>query len=243
MKLQETHYFVGQMDRTMLQSFCAAANLKALLTRDSDILTVKQCAIQVDKISQLFSTDESFLEDTAMEICNNGDKEQKAELLHTNIQVALLEKENLWKSRISGWTTPTYATRQCKTIIGRAYFSSYTESHLQGSIFFRPDDCNVLIPERIQDIFTVETFANGARQKDTLCVIKRQNRESQYPCMYSSAIFTFLLTYLVVQATKQCFKLLYTFEGLSEGVNVLAISPDGVNLLSRCKLNDSFIAF
>lgn len=34
----------------------------------------------------------------------------------------------------------------------------------------------------------------------------------------------------------QQFNLSYTFEGLSEGINALAISPDGDNLLSGCKL-------
>ncbi|KZP09271.1 WD40 repeat-like protein [Athelia psychrophila] len=33
---------------------------------------------------------------------------------------------------------------------------------------------------------------------------------------------------------EQCFKLSYTFKGLSEGVNALAINPDGINLLSGC---------
>lgn len=37
------------------------------------------------------------------------------------------------------------------------------------------------------------------------------------------------------QNTGQHFLLSYTLEGLAEGVNTLAISPDGVNLLSGCE--------
>ena len=37
------------------------------------------------------------------------------------------------------------------------------------------------------------------------------------------------------QNTEKRFKVEYTLKGLSEGVNALAISPDGINLLSGCE--------
>lgn len=118
-----------------------------------------------------------------MDGCDTGDKQRKTEPLRADVQAALLEKESVWKARISGWTTPTQAIRHRRITFGGVDFASYTESRSQGSIFFRPDDHNALIPGRIQDIFTVETFDDGARREDVLCVIKRHSGEPQrIPC-------------------------------------------------------------
>ena len=173
-------YVVGQIERTMLESFCAAANLKALLLRGSDIPAVNQCAIQVDKTSELFSPDRSFPEAIAARDHNASDREIRAEPLHPDIQAALVAKESLWKSRIDGWTTPQQAIRRRRVTVGGFEFTSYTESRSLGSIFFTPDDSQFLTPGRIQDIFAVQVLGqDGVGREVVLCAIKRQKGHPQ----------------------------------------------------------------
>lgn len=50
------------------------------------------------------------------------------------------------------------------------------------------------------------------------------------PCFFIQS-----LPNLPAQDVGQRFELSYTFEGLDEGVNALAISPDGHTLLSGCE--------
>lgn len=162
------------MEKTMLESFCAAANLKALLLRGRDIPAVNQCAALVDNISELFSPDGNFNEafDRLGEDAPVGRK--KLEQLHPDIQVALRSNEELWKSRISGWTTPKGAVRHRRHTVRGFEFTTYAESRSLGTVFFTPDDSEILIPGRIQDIFSIETSGdNGVAREDFICVIKR----------------------------------------------------------------------
>ncbi|KZP26233.1 hypothetical protein FIBSPDRAFT_949702 [Athelia psychrophila] len=163
-----TNSKLGQMEKTMLQSFCAAANLKALL-RGSEIPAVNQCASQVEKISELFSPDGNVPEAIAARGNDVSSREQRAERLHPDIQAALMAKEILWKSRINGWRTPTQAFRHRRITVGAFEFASYTESRSLGSIFFKPDDSQILTPGRIQEIFAVETQGHdGVGREDIL---------------------------------------------------------------------------
>ncbi|KZP10216.1 WD40 repeat-like protein [Athelia psychrophila] len=50
-----------------------------------------------------------------------------------------------------------------------------------------------------------------------------------------------LITFSALQKIEEQFKLSYTLEELSEGVNALAISPDGISLLSACNDGQAFI--
>lgn len=163
----------------MLQSFCAAANLKALL-RGSEIPAVNQCASQVEKISELFSPDGNVPEAIAARGNDVSSRERRAERLHPDIQAALMAKEILWKSRINGWRTPTQAFRHRRITVGAFEFASYTESRSLGSIFFKPDDSQILTPGKIQEIFAVETLGHdGVGREDILCVIKRHTGQPQ----------------------------------------------------------------
>lgn len=168
----------------MLGSFCAAANLKALLLRGSDIPAVNQCAKEVDKIAELFSPDKNFAEASPGRGHDARDKERKAESLHPDIRAALLAKEYALKLRIDGWTTPTQAIRHRRITVGGFEFTNFTESRSMGSIFFRLDDSQILTPGRIQDIFTVETLSHdGVRREDVFCAVKRQRGQPQsVPC-------------------------------------------------------------
>lgn len=56
------HKLIGEMEETVLESFCAAVNLKVLLLRGQDIPAVHQCASLVDKTSELFPPDKRFPE-------------------------------------------------------------------------------------------------------------------------------------------------------------------------------------
>lgn len=171
----------------MLESFCAASNLKAFLQRERDMpeSAISQCASQLDKISQPFSPDKNFLEATAEHSGHASRRKKMAEPLQPDIQAALLANKSLWESRIDGWTTPTRAIRYRRISARGLEFTTYTESQSLGSIFFKPDDTQVMTPGRIQDIFAVETLGHdGLTQEDILCAIKRYSGEPlPIPCI------------------------------------------------------------
>lgn len=170
----------------MLESFCAAANLKALLLRGRDIPAVNQCAALVDNISELFSPAGNFSEAFDRLGEDAPIKMGKPEKLHPDIYAALRSNEQLWKARISGWTTPKQAVRHNRLTVGGFEFTSYTESRSLGSIFFTPDDGEIQIPGRIQDIFCVKTEDNGVEREDFIYVIKRHcGHPQQIPCIPS----------------------------------------------------------
>lgn len=176
--------FVGQLERTMLESFCAAANLKALLLRGSDIPAVNQCARQVDNISELFSPDKNFPEAVTELDHKNSARERRAEQLHPRIYAALHSKEDEWKSLIQGWATPKEAIRHRRKSFGGFEFATYTESHSLGSVFFKPDDSEISIPGRIQDIFAVYMPGpDGTSREEYFLVINRHCGQRQpIPC-------------------------------------------------------------
>lgn len=171
----------------MLETFCAAANLKALLTRGRDIPAVGQCAALVDKISTLFSPDGNFPEAFDQSDEDNSTGEGKLEQLHPKIYTALLSNEELWKLRVSGWTTPKQAVRHRRHTAGGLEFTTYTESRSLGSVFFTPDGSETIIPGRIQDIISVQRSEDsGMVREDFICVIKRHCGNSLHvPCIPS----------------------------------------------------------
>lgn len=157
----------------MLESFCAAANLKAFLLRGNNIPVVKQCAMLVDQTSELFAPDNNFPE--ARTNPNQGSNTcKKSQQLHQDIRAALQENEDHWKSCISGWTSPDRATIHRRQNVGGFDFTTYAESRSLGSVFFRPNDSEVWVPGRIQEIFSVVSPGqNGVTREHFFCAIKR----------------------------------------------------------------------
>ena len=167
----------------MLKSFCAAANLKALLLRGSDIPAVKQCAEEVDRTSELFAPDRNFPEAAAALERRTNTRRDVIQQLHPDVFAALHSQEAQWKSRISGWTTPRQAIRLSRRSIGGFEFTTYTESRALGSIFFEAGDSERQVPGRIQDIFAVEMEREGLGRHELFCVVKRHlGQPRPIPC-------------------------------------------------------------
>lgn len=167
----------------MLESFCAAANLKALLLRGSNIPAVKQCADEVNLTSELFAPDKNFPEASATMNRRTNTKRNIIQQLHPDVFAALHSQEEQWKSRVSGWTTPRQAIRYSRRSIGGFEFTTYTESRALGSVFFVSSDSERPVPGRIQDIFAVEIVHNGISRQEFICVVKRHlGRPRPIPC-------------------------------------------------------------
>jgi hypothetical protein len=154
----------GQLERTMLETFCAASNIKAFLQRPSCPKVLKTLTPLLttcwgeDSRGTLMEDIRSLkLDDTGPVTTAREDIEwKKLKLLEDDVYHALASISRELHARITQWCTPRRVFPHIRhTVRGLKYAIAHA-SKRDSTIFIKNLQSNTLVPAVIREIFSVQ---------------------------------------------------------------------------------------
>jgi hypothetical protein len=153
----------GQMEATMLESFCAAANLKGFLQRSDNSSVVKECSAVIQRTTHSLQDGTSMIDtrklavDASPAMTPYTSNKRGAKPLPEKVISFLNVAKDHFRSQIPGWLTPDKVFFHHRHIICGFQYSTYVASVRDSSIFFQPINSNDFVPGVIQTIFSATT--------------------------------------------------------------------------------------
>jgi hypothetical protein len=165
---------------TMMESFCAAGNFKALLQR-TDLPVFKKCEIVIQRATREGPKPmpPTFLGDPHLNHsdCRPNTKNQtnKMKPLGSRVMSALKAKQDTLCADIEGWLPPEKAFFHQRYSVHDAVYSTNAASSRDSTIFFQPSDSDCIVPGKIREIFCVPTQSRttGIFREDVFLAVER----------------------------------------------------------------------
>ena len=149
---------VGQLEKTMLESFCAASQIKSFADRlDSPILhkcaTMLQTCIAVDNRGTLNADVNQFLPFHGL----TTSADPLVTPLDAELVAALQRDSAAFERELPGWAISKYGTIHSNFKLRRFTFSKSSVNLRNSIIFYQSDHCGNLQPGIIREIFTIHS--------------------------------------------------------------------------------------
>ena len=153
---------IGQLERTLLESFCSASRIKLFAHRAHSSPALQQCS---ELLNQCLDTDLRGTLNTDINRFFPSETlrphDPKVSLLDQEIVASLRHNSNCLGRDLPGWVFSEYATVHNRLQVRGVVFSSYT-THIRNSIvFYLPLSGGQSRPGIIREIFT--TYSPGDR--------------------------------------------------------------------------------
>ncbi|KAH9912870.1 uncharacterized protein B0H18DRAFT_960738 [Fomitopsis serialis] len=144
---------IGQMDRTMLDTFCAAANIKSFVQQEA-------CPDALQRLRPLM---ESLLKaDTRATVAGDEISNYlKFKELDKHYYEAMVSQQTAIKVDLPDWTPGRRAIMHNRYTFSGLTYSKYVEGKAGGIIFFQPRTGDAFIPGVIREIFAVAALDNS----------------------------------------------------------------------------------
>ena len=153
----------GQMERTMLETFCAASNIKAFVRRPSCPPVLKTLAPLLEtcwsgeKRGTLMEDIRSLkLEDISVIKARDDINWKRIQPIEDDVRQALASISTQLRKRIPDWITPTRAFPHSHHTTRGATYSTAHASKRDSTVFFKDMQSDTFVPGIIRGIFSVE---------------------------------------------------------------------------------------
>ena len=147
---------IGEIETTMLKSFCAAANFKALLQRTNNPVFA-DCAAVIQRATregqpEARGTTRNYSAGVGQscDLCAS-----KKKLVPKCVRLALQDKHGQFCAEIPEWSLPTEAFFHRRFTVRDLAYSTGANSSRESTIFFQPSGSERIVPGIIREIFSV----------------------------------------------------------------------------------------
>ena len=177
---------LGEIERTMLVTFCAAANIKAFMQQQGcpdalkQLLPLVEALLKEDTRGTLMSELLPLEVDEAKAIEDKSDTHLEYRELERKYYDAMVSQQTAIKADLPYWTPgKRAATHDSYTFRGLSY-SRHLEGRAGGMIFFRPHGSDTFVPGVIRKIFTVAAM-NDSHPRLVNCALLAVHRFQPCP--------------------------------------------------------------
>lgn len=172
----------GQFERTLLEAFCAAANIKAFLKRDDCPKVLKDCESIVEAcyggnqrgtlMTDIRTLGHAMLDVTPETSLDPVDL-KKATALEDELYDILQAKQASLLDDVPGWTLSSHAIQHDRYIIRGAQYSTSNTTERNSVVFFDRLPRGPFVPGIIRRIFTTTGYRNGIERQFLFLAIQR----------------------------------------------------------------------
>jgi hypothetical protein len=165
---------LGELEGTMLETFCASVNFKSLLLQHDDMPVVQKCRAVIEQATKDRSRDAfagimTSQVDEQITVSLTPPKRQRQRI---NLSERALNALNSIYRELFGCPIPPATTCHSKYIIGKVTFTTRAESNRDCNIFFRSTAGGTIAPGVIQYIVSIPS-PSKTNKMDFIFVIER----------------------------------------------------------------------
>lgn len=172
---------LAQIGRTMLETFCAAANIKLFMQQEACPDALQRLRPLVDSVLQPDSRGTLMAQlrpGTCAEATLTGDEAGEAceyKDLDERYYTALVDQQSAINVDIPDWTPGTRAMLLNRRTFRSLQYSKHRDGKAGGIIFFRPHESSVLVPGVIRQILAVASsqYSQSNRLAHVLLIVQR----------------------------------------------------------------------
>jgi hypothetical protein len=165
---------LGELEGTMLKTFCASVNFKSLLLQHDDMPIVQKCRAVIEQATKDRSRDAfaGIMTSQVDEQITASLTPPKRQRQRINLSERALSALNSIYRELFGCPIPSATTCHSKYIIGKVTFTTRAESNRNCNIFFRSTAGGVIAPGVIQYIVSIPSPSKTDKM-DSIFVIER----------------------------------------------------------------------
>ncbi|KAH7904023.1 hypothetical protein BJ138DRAFT_1019721 [Hygrophoropsis aurantiaca] len=158
-----TNYKIGQLETTMLESFCAASNVKAFIQQPECPSILKESSSLLEECWGQYNKGTLMTDIRTLAGEQIPDKKlkrseiawNKQEQLSEELRSTLLAMHKELVYELPNWTCPDAAFFHPRHTICQLRYANQQTSKRDSTMFFKPLRSNFLVPGVIQEIFSV----------------------------------------------------------------------------------------